>query len=87
MTTAPPKQNTTVRYATGTYTARAPNGMRASCTISAEAAVGRLVDKLVANNKLQPGSLRAVQLKDVGAPSNVTQWCICGNDLASGAAK
>lgn len=79
-----PLHNAICKDAGGTYTARAPNGMRASSTSSADAAIGRLVDKIAAKNNLPIGELRARLVPAdpvfaVALPVGVTYWLITGS--------
>jgi hypothetical protein len=60
----------------GTYTTQTVAGLRASSTSSAETAVGRLVDKLTAALKLQPGELTARDLHAKGQRPTCSVWQI-----------
>ena len=65
-----------VRDTGGAYTTQTVAGQRASSTSSAEAAAGRLVDKLTQAMFLPIGSLSARRLPPADRPAGVSAWRI-----------
>lgn len=60
----------------GTYTTQTVGSHRASSTSSAEAAMGRLVDRITAEQQLPIGSLRAAEVQANGLRCGVSVWRI-----------
>lgn len=65
-----------VSYSSGAYNTARVLGMSASSTSSAEAAAGRLVDKLTARLQLQPGQIAAKPAQAKGLRAGVSMWQI-----------
>ena len=68
--------NVRVRSSHACYTTQTVGGDRASSARSAEAAMGRLVDRLTAAQQLPIGSLRARELPAAGLACGVSVWRI-----------
>ena len=71
-----------VTYSYGSYNTAAVLGQRASSTSSAEAAAGRLVDKLTVKFGLQPGQLAAKAIEAKGLRAGASVWQIDVNQGA-----